>query len=397
MAEHAHAPAPLGGKLITPVTLCLAALCLAAGIVMTIRFVFGLGAVTNLNDGYPMGIWIVYDVVIASAFASGGYIMALLVYIFNKGEYHPLVRPALLASLLGYSLAGVSVMMDMGRYWNSWHIFWPGYAQLNSVLFEVATCITAYILVMFIEFSPAFLDKIAVGFLKKIIPDVKKIVTRLMFLFIALGMLLPTMHQSSLGSMLIIFGNQIHPLWRSGLLLPLEYLMTAVLLGFAVVVVEATLVSVGFKRPMETDLLAKLTKFIWGLLLAYLVVRIGGLVMRGALASAFHFTLESFWFWVEMLSFIVPLFMLAKPASMNNPGKLFGAAVLLMLGGFMLRVNGYLVGYETGDGWHYFPSLPELILTLGLISFEILAYIVLVRLLPVLPAAKPTILIATKK
>jgi len=389
MAEHAHAPAPLGGKLITPVTLCLGAISLAMGIVMIVRFIFGLGAVTNLNDGYPFGIWIVYDVVIGSAFACGGYTMALLVYIFNKGEYHPLVRPALLASVFGYSLAAVSVIMDMGRYWNAWHIFWPGYANVNSVLFEVATCISLYILVMWIEFSPAFLDKIAVGFLKKIIPDVKKIVAKLMFLCIALGVLLPTMHQSSLGSMLLIMGNQINPLWQSGYLLPLEYLMTAVLLGFSVVVVEATLVSLAFKRPMETPLLARLAKFIWGLLLAYLVLRIGGLVMHGAIPNAFHFTLETFWFWVEMISFILPLVLLAKPAGRNNAGKLFAAAVLLMLGGFMLRLNGFLVGYETGDGWHYFPSLPELIVTVGLISFEILAYIVLVKLLPVLPAVKP--------
>ena len=384
-----HAPAPLGGKLITPVTLCLAAISLAMGVVMIVRFIFGLGAVTNLNDGYPFGIWIVYDVVIGSAFACGGYTMALLVYIFNKGEYHPLVRPALLASVFGYSLAAVSVIMDMGRYWNAWHIFWPGYANVNSVLFEVATCISLYILVMWIEFSPAFLDQIAVGPLKKIIPSVKKIVSQLMFLCIALGVLLPSMHQSSLGSMLLIMGQQINPLWQSGYLLPLEYLMTAVLLGFSVVVVEATLVALAFKRPAETPLLARLAKFIWGLLLAYLLLRIGGLMVRGALAHAFRFTLEGFWFWIEMLCFILPLILLAKPAGRNNAGTLFGAAVLLMLGGFMLRLNGFLVGYETGDGWYYFPSLPELIVTVGLISFEILAYIVLVKLLPVLPALKP--------
>ncbi|MBI5922731.1 MAG: Ni/Fe-hydrogenase cytochrome b subunit [Betaproteobacteria bacterium] len=388
-AHHAHAPAPLGGKLITPVTLCLGALTLAAAVVGVIRFIFGLGAVTNLNDGYPFGLWIVYDVVIGSAFACGGYTMALLVYIFNKGEYHPLVRPALLASVFGYTLAAVSVIFDLGRYWNAWHIFWPGYSNVNSVLFEVATCISLYIMVMWIEFSPAFLDKIAVGFLKKIVPDIKRIVAKLMFLFIALGVLLPSMHQSSLGSMLIIFGNQLHPLWQSGFMLPLEFLLTAVLLGFAVVVFEATLVSMGFKRPRETDLLARLAKFMWGLLLVYLVLRIGELVLRGALPHAFQATLEAFWFWVEMLCFIVPLIMLAKPASRNNAGKLFGAAVLLMLGGFMLRINGFLVGYETGDGWHYFPSLSEFIVTVGLIAFEVLAYIILVKLLPVLPALKP--------
>ena len=380
MADHtaAHAPAPLGGRLVTPVTLFLAALSLAAAVVGVFRFVYGLGAVTNLNDGYPFGLWIVYDVVIGSALACGGYTMALLVYIFNKGEYHPLVRPALMASVFGYTLAAVSVIFDLGRYWNAWHMFWPGYINPNSVLFEVATCISLYIAVMWIEFSPAYLDKIGLGGLKKPI-------SKLMFLFIALGVLLPSLHQSSLGSMLVIFGSQINPLWQAGYLMPLEYLMTAVLLGFAVVVFEATLVSVGFKRPAETPLLAKLAKFIWGLLLAYLVVRTGDLVMRGALGNAFHLALEPFWFWVEMACFIVPAIMLAKTANRKHPGKLFVAAVLLMLGCCLLRLNGFLIGYETGDGWHYFPALPELTVTVGLIAFEILAYIILVKTLPVLP------------
>src|ERR1017187_7730036 len=300
MVEHVHTPAPLGGKLWSPVTLSLAALVVLATIVLVMRFVFGLGAVTNLNDGYPWCIWLVYDVVIGSAFACGGYTMALLVYIFNKGEYHPLVRPALLASLFGYTLAGVGVLFDLGRYWNFWHIFWPGYVNVNSVMFEVAACISLYVLVMWIEFSPAFLDRFGLG-------HVKKKITRWMFFFIALGVLLPSMHQASLGSLLVLFGKQIHPLWQAGMLLPLLFLMTAVLLGFALVIFEATLVSVGFKRPREAAMLAKMARFMWGLLVAYLVVRVGDLLLRGAILSALAFTQEAFWFWLEMISFAVPV------------------------------------------------------------------------------------------
>jgi Ni/Fe-hydrogenase subunit HybB-like protein len=141
---------------------------------------------------------------------------------------------------------------------------------------------------------------------------------------------------------------------------------------------------------METALLARLAKFIWGLLIAYLVVRIGDLVLRGAMPGAFRLTLEAFWFWIEMICFAIPVWLLAVPAGRSNPGRLFAAAVLLMAGGFLLRINGFLVGYETGAGWHYFPSLPELIVTVGLIAFEILAYIVFVKTLPVLPARSAT-------
>ncbi len=379
---HAHAPRPLGGGLLTPFTLLLGVLSAIAGVILLYRLFYGLGAVTNLNDGYPWGIWIAYDVVVGSAFACGGYAMALLVYIFNKGQYHPLVRPALLASLFGYTLAGASVIFDLGRWWNFWHIFWPGYAQVNSVMFEVAVCISAYIVVMWIEFSPAFLEKLGMK-------DVKQKLNKLLFFFIALGVLLPSMHQSSLGSLLVIFGQQIHPLWQSGALLPLIYLMTAILLGFAVVIFEATLSSTGFGRPLETKVLTPLSKIMFGLLAAYVALRVLDLVFRGALGTAFSATLEAGMFWLEMAAFIVPLALLAPESGRRSASKLFVSAVMLMVGGFLLRINGFLVGYETGAGWHYFPSLAELMVTVGLIAFEILAYIVIVRKFPVLPAAQP--------
>jgi Ni/Fe-hydrogenase subunit HybB-like protein len=390
MSNLSHpAPAPLGGPLVTPTTMTLAALVAIAVIVLGIRFFFGLGAVTNINDGYPFGIWIAYDVVIGSAFACGGYAMALLVYIFNKGEYHPMVRPALLASLFGYTLAGVSVIFDLGRYWNFWHIFWPGYAQVNSVMFEVAVCISAYIIVMWIEFAPAFLEKFG-------LKDVKRKLGKLLFFVIALGVLLPSMHQSSLGSLLVVFGNQIHPLWQT-ILLPLLYLMTAVLIGFAIVIFEACLSSSGFKRPLELHLLGKLSRLMIGLLVAYLAVRLADLAVRGAFGGMFEASIEALMFWIEMALFVAPLAILAQPPARRNPTKLFAAAVCLMLAGFLLRVNSFLVGYETGPGWHYYPSVPEIMVSVGMIALEVLGYIVLVRYLPVLPGKiEPTAVAAHK-
>ena len=377
MANAQHAVAPLGGRLVTPVTVVLAGLSAIAGVILLIRFFFGLGAVTNISDGFPWGIWIAYDVMVGSAFACGGYAMALLVYIFNRGEYHPLVRPALLASLFGYTLAGASVIFDLGRWWNVWHIFWPSYAQVNSVMFEVAVCITAYIVVMWIEFSPVFLEKLG-------LKDIKRKLGKVLFFFIALGVLLPSMHQSSLGSLLVVFGYQVHPLWQT-MLLPLLFLLTAILLGFAVVIFEASLVSVGFKRPGEIPILAQLSWIMYWALVVYLLIRVGDLAWRGALGAAFVPSLEAVGFWVEMLAFAAPLVLLASPESRQRRDRLFVSAVLLMLGGFMLRINGFLIGYETGAGWHYFPAVPELMVTIGLIAFEILAYIVFVRTLPVLP------------
>ena len=376
-ASHHPAPAPLGGPLWTPATKILAVLVAIAGVILLMRFLFGLGAVTNINDGYTWGIWVVYDVVIGSAFACGGYSVALLVYIFNKGEYHPMVRPALLASLFGYTLAGAGVIFDLGRYWNFWHIFWPGYAQPNSVMFEVAVCITAYIVVMWIEFSPAFLEKLGMK-------DIKRKLNKFLFFIIALGTLLPSMHQSSLGSLLVVFGYQVHPLWQS-MLLPLFYLMTALAIGFAIVIFEACLSSTGFKRPLEMHLLGKLSKVMLWMLAAYLVIRVVDLLVRGAIGSMFELSIEAFMFWIEMGMFIAPLVILANAKSRKDPSRLFVAACCLLLAGFLLRIDSFLVGYETGPGWHYFPSVPEIMVSIGMIALEVLGYIVLVRYLPILP------------
>jgi Ni/Fe-hydrogenase subunit HybB-like protein len=378
MSHHAP-PAPLGGSYVSPLTVLMAMLIAVAGVILLVRFVFGLGSVTNISDGYPWGIWVVYDVMVGSAFACGGYSVALLVYIFNKGEYHPLVRPALLGSLFGYTLAGASVIIDLGRYWNTWHIFTPPWAQINSVMFEVAVCITLYIFVMWIEFSPAFLEK----FGRK---DLKQKLSKWMFLFIALGALLPSMHQSSLGSLLVVFGTQVNPLWQT-LLLPPIYLLTAITVGYAIVIFESTFSALGFKRPYELDILARLSKVMWGVTVVYLVMRVVDLIWRGALGEAFQPDFVALMFWIEMACFIAPAVLLANAANRRKPAQLFLNAVLMMTGTFLLRINSFLVGYDTGAGWSYFPAFAEIMLTVGIIAIEILGYIVLVRLLPVLPKA----------
>ncbi|MFV0665959.1 Ni/Fe-hydrogenase cytochrome b subunit [Denitromonas sp.] len=378
MSNHAHAaPAPVGGRLLSPVTFVLGVLILAALAILAVRFIYGLGAVTNLNDGYPWGIWVVADVVIGSAFACGGFSVAMLVYIFNKGEYHPLVRPALLASLFGYTLAGVGVLFDLGRWWNFWHILAPGYASPNSVMFEVAACISLYIIVMWIEFSPTFFEKWGMK-------DARRKVNKAMFFFIALGTVLPMMHQSSLGSLLVVFGTQIHPLWQT-IVLPLIFLISAITIGYAVVLFESCLAAAGYRRTIEMHLLTPLSKIMLGMLGVFLAVRFGDLVFRGALGYAFEGSVQAAMFWLETACFVAPFVLLKSEAARRNPARLFVAGGLLMLGGVLLRINAFLVGYDTGEGWSYFPSVPEMLVTFGMSAIEILAYIVITRRFPVLP------------
>ena len=382
MSAH-HPAAPVGGKLFNTATVVCGLLIAAMVAVLFVRFIFGLGAVTNLNDGYPWGIWVVVDVVIGSAFACGGFAVALLVYIFNRGHYHPLVRPALLASLFGYTLAGVGVLFDLGRWWNFWHILWPGYANPNSVMFEVAVCISAYIVVMWIEFSPVFLEKLG-------LTVAKKKLEKGLFLLIGLGTLLPMMHQSSLGTLLVVMGPQVNPLWQTPIV-PLLYLLSAITIGYGIVLFESCVAASAYRREIEMHLLQPMARIMLGVLAVFLIVRVGDLVVRGALGHAFAPSLEAFFFWLEMACFAAPFAIVGTPEARRNPARLFLAGVAIMLGGILLRINGFLIGYDTGlgvdHGWNYFPSIAEMLVTLGMFALEVLGYIIITRRFPVLPRA----------
>ena len=371
---------PIGGKIFTKPFKILLVFAIIAFIFIIKRFIFGIGSVTNLSDGYPWGMWIVYDVVTGTAIACGGYAMAILVYILNKGQYHPLVRSALMASMFGYTLAGLSIFIDVGRYWQIYNIFLPGFANVNSIMFEVAACVAAYIVVMWIEFSPTFFER----------PGKEKILKRInavMFIFISLGVLLPTMHQSSLGSLMIIAGQKLSPLWQTGFL-PLLFLISAILMGYAMVVFESLFSSLGLKRPLETSMLTKLSGVIPKLLVVYMVIRFGDLIWRGELGLIFTFDLNSFMFIIENVLYIYPLVILFSAEKRRQPKQLFIAAVLLVLAGGLYRFNAYLIGFNPGDGWHYFPAFGEIMITVGIIAMEIMAYLVFVKKLPVLPDVK---------
>jgi Ni/Fe-hydrogenase subunit HybB-like protein len=372
---------PLGGKIFTKPFKILMIFGIIGVILILRRYFFGLASVSNLNDGFPWGIWIVYDVVTGTAIACGGYSMAMLVYIFNKGEYHPLVRSALMAGMFGYTLAGVSIYVDTGRWWNLQNIFIPPTANPNSIMFEVAVCVALYVAVMWIEFSPTFLEG------KKEHEGKAKILKKVMFIFIALGVLLPTMHQSSLGTLMVIAGQKLSPLWQTDFL-PLLFLISAITMGFAVVVFESLFSSTGLKRPLETTMLSKLAAVIPKLIAAFYVVRLFDLIYREALGQVLNLNLQTFMFLIENILFIYPMVILFSAEKRQAPKYLFLSAVSMLLAGAVYRFNTFLVGFNPANGYNYFPAFSEILITVGIIAIEIMAYLVFVKKLPVLPDVK---------
>jgi len=383
--------APIGGPFLTKATLPLLALSLLGFALIAYRFAFGLGKVTAMSDGYPWGIWIAFDVVTGTAFACGGYAVALLVYILNKGKYHPMIRPAILTSALGYSIAGLSVMIDVGRPWWAWKLFWPGNWNLNSALLEVALCIMTYCVVLWIELMPAFLESWeGSGFavLRKVSAALTPILDKALVFIIALGMLLPTMHQSSLGSLMLLAGPKLHPLWYTGLL-PLLFLIGCIGMGYAAVVFEGSLSSVLLKRKPENTMLAGLGGVMIPVLLTFIVLRVGDVVVRGKLPLAFKPDLYAVMFWIEVALLVAPLVMLRNEALRLDQKNRFRAAMLMMLAGGLYRFDTYLVAYRPVGNWSYFPSVPEQLVTFGLVATEIMAFVYLVKRFPILAAERP--------
>jgi Ni/Fe-hydrogenase subunit HybB-like protein len=378
---------PMGGSLDTTATRALAGLLGLGAVLIVWRLIVGLGPTTALNDGYPLGLWIAFDVVTGTAVACGGYAVAILVYILNKGRYHPLVRPALLTSALGYSLAGFSVVIDIGRWWNVWKVpvyFW--HWNFNSALLEVALCIMAYVFVLWIELSPAFFERwqdSSFVALRRMSRAALPMLKKASLFIIALGLLLPTMHQSSLGTLMLLAGPRLHPLWNTPWL-PLLFLISCVSMGYAGVVFESTLSSRLFGRRSDTAMLAALAAAIVPLQIAFVVLRLGDLAWQGRLGLLFAGDGRSVLAALEYVLFLAPVVMLSSAERRRDPGQLFRAALAMIFAGALFRFDTYLVAFTPGPQWAYFPSVPELLITVGLVAGEILAYILIVKMFPVL-------------
>lgn len=378
MSAHEHAP--VGGRIVTGPFIALLVILFIAVVVLTQRFAFGLGAVTNLSDGYPWGIWIAIDLIIGTALGCGGLVMALLVYILNKGEYHPLARAGLMTSLFGYTLGALAVLIDLGRYWQGHNIMLPWLWNPNSVLLETALCIFVYIVVLSIEFAPAVFERFGMN-------EARRRLHKILFVFTGLGVLLPMMHQSSMGTVVVLLGYKLSPLWQSHMLTPL-FLITAFTMGFAVVAFESVLSSVSLRRPFDTEILSKLTGIMAWLMLGFMVVRYGDVIRLGALPLAFAGGVKALSFWIEFSLGAAAVILLLPKANRSSPRLIFLGALAMLLNGALYRLNCYLIGFDPGDGWSYFPSLGEVLVTLGIFALEIMLYLMVVKLFPVLHAAR---------
>ena len=351
------------------------ALVAAAVVVALGRFVFGLGVVTNLSDDWPWGLWIGFDLLCGIALAGGGFSTALIVHVLHRDKYLPIARAALLTSLIGYVIALVSLLLDIGRWTNFYKPFF--FWGFHSVLFEVFWCIALYTTVQALEFGEIFLKRVKIG-------PLGHIMEKCMAPLLILGIVLPSLHQSSLGSLYIVTIDRLYPLWWS-MLLPFFFVWSAFFLGPAMVTIEGFLAARTYNRKPELDVFASLTKVTLVMLIVYLIVKVVDLRYRGVWDLIFSGTHEANMFMLEMGLFIIlPIIMYALPPIRNNMNGVLIASILVVVGVVFNRMNVVFTGMAANVGTSYFPSIWELIVTLGMWSGLALAYLFVVENFPIL-------------
>jgi Ni/Fe-hydrogenase subunit HybB-like protein len=336
-----------------------AALILLAGAISAgVRVFGGLGAATNLSDEFPWGLWIGFDILCGVGLAAGGFTLAAIVYIFNVKRFEPIIRPTILTAFLGYVLVIVALMFDLGRPNQIWHaiIMW----NPHSVMFEVAWCVMLYTTVLSLEFMPVVLEKFK---LTKAMSLLKKISIPL----IILGVLLSTLHQSSLGSLYLIVPEKLYGLWYTPYL-PVFFYVSAIAAGCGMIIFESFLSSKAFGRGLELDLLSEIGRVAVVMLAVYLTMKIVDLADRHAFSLLFVPRMETYLYWLELtVGVLTPLVLLAQAKVRSNKNGLFASAVMIILGFILNRMNIGISGMEAWAGKSYFPSWMEIALTMSIV------------------------------
>ncbi len=353
---------------------------MVAGVYATyVRFLHGLGASTNLSDQFPWGLWIGFDVMCGVMLAAGGFTLTAAVEIFNIKRWHSIMRPTILTAFMGYLLVCAALMYDLGLPWNIWHPLIM--RNPHSVMFEVAYCVMLYTTVLALEFSPIVFERL--GWKRAL-----KTVRSVMIALVILGVLLSTLHQSSLGTLYLIMPNKLHAFWYSPLL-PVFFYISAIAVGLAMIIFESSMSSKYFGRELELPILRDMGRVLVVVLAIYGILRFEDLYHRGVLGLVFVSGYEQRFFLLEIcLSVIFPLGLLLIPKVRNNPQGLYLAAVLTLLGFVTNRLNVAITGVENAVGARYTPKWTEVVITAMFVALGFAIFGFVARYLPIFPEEK---------
>jgi formate dehydrogenase iron-sulfur subunit len=395
----------------------------ALGLLLVLyRYAFGLGAATNLSDGYPWGLWIGFDILAGIALAAGGFVVAGTVHLFGGHKYHALARPAILTALLGYLLFIFGLFFDLGRPWNLWRAIYSW--NHASPMFEVAWCVMLYTTVLILEFLPVVLEKFKLDKLlamwKNLVPWIVifmlgmftlamsySFVWALIMVIILLvweismragrmprdkqmpiilimaGVIFSTMHQSSLGTIFLLAPTKLHVLWYTPII-PLLSLLSAIMVGPAMVTFEALMSEKILKHKARFDLLSDLARWMPYLLGFYLLVKVADLLGRNAALQAFVMSSQSISWWLEILiGVILPLILFLSPEIIKTKNGLLWASTLVIIGLIWNRINVAIVGVIVEKWESYYPFWVEIFISIGVVAIGLIVFKWAIENLPI--------------
>jgi Ni/Fe-hydrogenase subunit HybB-like protein len=370
------------GPVLTPFNLITGVIMATAAVVLAIRFMFGLGAVTNLNQDYPWGLWIGFDVITGVAFAGGAYVLTFMVYILGQHQYHPIVRVTILNGFLAYVFYAGALLLDLGR---PWHVVNPVIGNsfgVSSVLFLVAWHFMLYMTAAFIEFSPAVAEWL--GWKRA-----RRLLGALTLGAVVFGITLSTLHQSGLGALYLLARTKVHPLWYSEFI-PILFLVSSVFAGLSMVIFEGSITHKVFEHRVgralalsHDGIVLGLSRVCAGTMFAYLFCQV--LVLAHGARWAQLITGWGAWYLLEIVGFVVvPAAVFVHASRSRSVGAARVAALLTLVGIVLNRLNVSVIAFRWNAAAHYVPSWQEILVTLAVISAELWAFRWTVNRMPVL-------------
>ena len=339
-----------------------------------IRFTRGLGVATNMSDHFPWGLWIGFDILCGVGLAAGGFTIAAIVYIFHIRRFYPILRPTILTAFLGYLMVIVGLLFDLGQPLRIWHlIFWW---NPHSVLFEVGWCVMLYTTVLALEFSPILFERLGWT-------GPRRLIGKLIIPLVIAGVILSTLHQSSLGSLYLIMPGKLYPFWYSSIL-PFLFFLSAVAVGCAMVIFESHLSGRAFGHRLRLDILTDLGRVMLVTLVVYLILKVQDFSGRGVWSYLLTMRTETYLFLLEIvIGVLVPIVLLSIKRVRLSAQGLYYVSVCAITGFLLNRVNVTVTGMQASSGVSYFPSWMEIAITAAIVATGFFVFSLAVRYLPI--------------
>ncbi len=370
------------GKILTPFNVITGLIMLTGAVLLVIRFTQGLGAITNLSQDVPWGLWIGFDVVTGVAFAGGAYVLTFMVYILGQEKYHPIVRVTVLNGFLAYVFYAGALLLDLGRPWNVINPIIGNSFGVSSVLFLVAWHFMLYMMAELVEFSPAIAEWL--GWAR-----VRKFLKAMTVGAVIFGITLSTLHQSGLGALYLMAKGKIHPLWYSEFI-PILFLVSSIFAGLSMVIFEGSITHKVFHHRVgekldrsHDDIVQGLARICAGTMFVYLFMQLLVFVHEQRLQHLFSGW--GAWYLLEMIGFVaIPAALFVYAFRVRDMLATRIAAIMTLIGIVMNRLNVSVIAFRWYAADRYYPSWQEVVVTLAVISAEIWVFRWIVNRMPVL-------------